>query len=452
MPKKTVSNGMKAHLARAVTTLAGCWLIVRTDGGVFGFTTFDSDLIVEGKLYQSIAGFSATAISSSSTGQVDNLQVLGFFSEDPGGVKERDVKNRLFDYARVYLFFVNWADLTMTPIRMRTGWLGETVVAPNGSFAAELRGLNQALVQELGNFYSPLCRNDLGDHFCKVPILPPPWSQNTRYGAGQYIRARTAPDDATKQAVFIARSTGLSAPTEPAWALSGMTVDYQVTWEAMPAYRQIGAVIQPIDQHRFISTPLSYPASTGMGTKGSIAVINSVSRGTVIEVNDGITTVSISAADDVKKQDALYYIFAVLTGSALNMTYIPLSGPDGYYGIALENHSGLKGNITKTGDFLGAIIIEGFGDQYLDAGGVDWIDGNNTSVKMELKHYEPGTHEVQLYLGMLMPIQVGDRFWYYPGCDKRRDTCLRKFNNINNFRGEPDIPGVDKMLSYPDSA
>ena len=117
----------------------------------------------------------------------------------------------------------------------------------------------------------------------------------------------------------------------------------------------------------------------------------------------------------------------------------------------MNNHSGLKGSITKSGDILGAIIIENFGDQYLDAGTVTWITGNNPGVSMELKHYEPTNNQVSLYLGMLMPIQAGDRFWYYPGCDKRRDTCVRKFNNILNNRSEPDIPGVDKMLSYPDN-
>ena len=52
---------------------------------------------------------------------------------------------------------------------------------------------------------------------------------------------------------------------------------------------------------------------------------------------------------------------------------------------------------------------------------------------------------------MKYPIQAGDRFWYYPGCDLLATTCDRKFNNILNFRGEPDMPGMNKMLSYPDA-
>ncbi len=33
------------------------------------------------------------------------------------------------------------------------------------------------------------------------------------------------------------------------------------------------------------------------------------------------------------------------------------------------------------------------------------------------------------------------------GCDKTRETCQSKFTNIINFRGEPDVPGVDKLLT-----
>lgn len=33
--------------------------------------------------------------------------------------------------------------------------------------------------------------------------------------------------------------------------------------------------------------------------------------------------------------------------------------------------------------------------------------------------------------------------------DKRAVTCRKKFNNFLNFRGFPDIPGEDWLMSYP---
>lgn len=35
------------------------------------------------------------------------------------------------------------------------------------------------------------------------------------------------------------------------------------------------------------------------------------------------------------------------------------------------------------------------------------------------------------------------------GCDKRLDTCLSRFGNVVNFRGEPFLPGIDLLTRYP---
>jgi uncharacterized phage protein (TIGR02218 family) len=47
------------------------------------------------------------------------------------------------------------------------------------------------------------------------------------------------------------------------------------------------------------------------------------------------------------------------------------------------------------------------------------------------------------------PIAPGDPFTVTAGCDKRYDTCRAKFNNTINFRGFPQIPGNDFVVSYP---
>ena len=48
-------------------------------------------------------------------------------------------------------------------------------------------------------------------------------------------------------------------------------------------------------------------------------------------------------------------------------------------------------------------------------------------------------------------IAPGDTFAVYPGCDKRLETCIGRFNNVINFRGEPYVPGLDAMMQYPDA-
>lgn len=42
----------------------------------------------------------------------------------------------------------------------------------------------------------------------------------------------------------------------------------------------------------------------------------------------------------------------------------------------------------------------------------------------------------------------GDRFSLVAGCDKRFETCRKKFDNVLNFRGFPHLPGNDAAYGY----
>jgi uncharacterized phage protein (TIGR02218 family) len=78
-------------------------------------------------------------------------------------------------------------------------------------------------------------------------------------------------------------------------------------------------------------------------------------------------------------------------------------------------------------------------------GEVVWTSGNNAGRRMEVKEF--ASTQVVLALPMGKSIQAGDGFDIIAGCDKTRETCQSKFSNIINFRGEPDVPGVDKLLT-----
>jgi uncharacterized phage protein (TIGR02218 family) len=47
---------------------------------------------------------------------------------------------------------------------------------------------------------------------------------------------------------------------------------------------------------------------------------------------------------------------------------------------------------------------------------------------------------------MPYPITAGDSYTLQQGCDKTIGTCSNRYNNAINFRGEPHVPGLDKML------
>ena len=58
---------------------------------------------------------------------------------------------------------------------------------------------------------------------------------------------------------------------------------------------------------------------------------------------------------------------------------------------------------------------------------------------------------IELFLPMPFAVQVGDKLGIYAGCDKRLSTCISKFDNVLNFRGEPYVPGQDEFLNYPNA-
>lgn len=100
-------------------------------------------------------------------------------------------------------------------------------------------------------------------------------------------------------------------------------------------------------------------------------------------------------------------------------------------------------SVTNARQFISVARTENTG--YFDGGLVTWTSGLNNAYRMEVKTFITG----EFVLQQMMPnaIQVGDTYSISAGCDKLRATCVAKFNNIVNFRGFPDLPGQDAMIS-----
>lgn len=89
-------------------------------------------------------------------------------------------------------------------------------------------------------------------------------------------------------------------------------------------------------------------------------------------------------------------------------------------------------------------------DDWFKFGAVEWLTGNNAGLAQEVKAWTAATNTVKLFLGMEFAVQAGDTLTVYAGCDKKKATCGSKFSNINNFRGEPYVPGQDEFFRFPD--
>lgn len=159
---KSISVSLMDHFGLGTTTLAMLWKVVRADATIFGFTTHDEDITYNDGTntvtYAAGSGMTNTANASKSDGSVDNLEVTGFLQSD--SITEADVRSGLWDNAVISIYVVNYNDLTMGDIKLRSGTTGEIKMG-NGVFTAEIRGLTQQLTTVIGQLYGPLCRAEL---------------------------------------------------------------------------------------------------------------------------------------------------------------------------------------------------------------------------------------------------------------------------------------------------
>jgi uncharacterized phage protein (TIGR02218 family) len=95
--------------------------------------------------------------------------------------------------------------------------------------------------------------------------------------------------------------------------------------------------------------------------------------------------------------------------------------------------------------------LDAFDDGWFTAGKLSFSGGANAGLAMEVKLHKKsgGVVSITLWQAMAQPVAVGDAFSVTAGCDKRFATCLGRFSNSVNFRGFPQIPGNDFVVSYP---
>jgi hypothetical protein len=86
---------------------------------------------------------------------------------------------------------------------------------------------------------------------------------------------------------------------------------------------------------------------------------------------------------------------------------------------------------------------------WFNDGILTFTSGVMNKISVEIKSWDGIT--LTTFLPMQFQPGTGDAFTIEPGCNKTRDDCYNKFNNIVNMRGEPDIPGNDLVLLYPNA-
>ena len=94
--------------------------------------------------------------------------------------------------------------------------------------------------------------------------------------------------------------------------------------------------------------------------------------------------------------------------------------------------------------------IANFADAWFSQGVATFNSGANTGQSFPIKGHTNSVAgaTIALWTPLGGVIAIGDSVTLVAGCDKRMATCNGKFNNVVNFRGFAQIPGIDVLLSY----
>lgn len=345
---RALNAAQQSHIEQENTTFATCLKLTFPDASVAGYTNHDKDLTVSGVTYSASSGYTPSDIKNTDKLNVNNMDVQGLIIT--GGITTADISAGKYDGAAVEMFIINWEDVSEGAIPLHRGTIGQ-IQRNENLFIAELRGIKQALQQNVTETHSTTCRANLGDARCKVRIDPPEWSATTAYtvradaeaGSGSVVKPSTQ-----NGLHFKCTTAGTSGGTEPTWdtTIGNPTDDDTAVWETIRALSQTGNVTSVTDNANFADSSLTEP------------------------------------------------------------------------------------------------------DAWWQLGKATWLTGLNAGRAMEVKESTSTGGLFSLYLPMPDIIQTGDTFTIESGCGKLiAADCLAKFDNVNNARAEPYIPGTDAFLT-----
>lgn len=166
---RIIPPSLQARLDSGVTTLCRCWIVVRRDGVVQGFTDHDEDVVIDGTICRAGTGLTGSEVAQKQGLAVDSSELSGALNADT--LNEDDLAAGLYDAAEVELWLTDWSEPDLR-VMIAKGSLGE-VRRDGTAFVAEVRGLSQALGEESGRLYTSNCAADLGDARCKINLDAP---------------------------------------------------------------------------------------------------------------------------------------------------------------------------------------------------------------------------------------------------------------------------------------
>lgn len=164
-----------AALSGRVLGLTVAWRVTRLDGEILRGTAHQEAITIDSGefagTYPPRASIYASDIASKSDGSVSNADVESAFFSDVNEITVEDIEGGLYDQAPATLFLLDWRRPNAGQKVLLDGTLGEFTRDSEGRWRSEVRGLTQALAQQIVKSYSERCDVKLfGDVRCKFAV------------------------------------------------------------------------------------------------------------------------------------------------------------------------------------------------------------------------------------------------------------------------------------------
>lgn len=252
---RDIAPELAAVISSDTPTLSVCWLIEKGNGETIRGTDHDRDIVVavEGSptyglagRYRARANITGSATQHASDLSPDNMEVEGATEDEVTGefdVSVAEIEAGVLDRAPVTVFVVDWRNPDAGQLVIKRGWLGEILRDSDQRYRTEVRGLTQALSQNIGQTFAERCNVvELGDSRCRFNVQAV--TRSGQVGAvtsrRQFVLAVT-PSDEPPVATYwnggkVRGITGANAGftrevKRAVYSLGGVTVEL---WEEMP--------------------------------------------------------------------------------------------------------------------------------------------------------------------------------------------------------------------------
>jgi uncharacterized phage protein (TIGR02218 family) len=179
---RVLTAALAQRFALDLATSAICWKITMTNGQILAGTEHDQDVTISvnlipglslAGLYQAATGIGGSDVKTTGDMSIDNMEVTGAFQENLNitDVTVEDLEAGLLDGAVVIVFVVDWSEPDIGAYVLQYGTTGDITRTSDGQYKTEIRGLTQALTQNIVGTYGDHCNVvRFGDARCKKDV------------------------------------------------------------------------------------------------------------------------------------------------------------------------------------------------------------------------------------------------------------------------------------------